>query len=348
MLRTTKSCIPIILLLACSTDKATIDDRLIDTAATTSETPDDGSVADDTSDPPETETGQNTDDTGQETGEPPVEPEPPRTLTTGRHTIEHEGRTRAFRLYLPDTLPDNAALIIAFHGYGGSARGIQRYAGLDDLADTEGFAVVYPQSTQDTWGWNCWNIGYCDYEREVDDVAFARTVIDTVRADQGLGQIFVTGMSNGGDMSYRMACEASDLVDAVAPVTGCLMNWLADACTPAAPPPMLHIHGNADNTTMWDGDESYTAGGYRSTLESIRFIADLHSAETYTTERITDATDESAYTIHSWSTESGEVPVTLYEIDGGRHEWPTGRPDYDFDSAELMWSFFSRWSEESR
>lgn len=346
MTRTTTFCVPIILLLACSTGKETVDNRMIDTAETPGDGPGEGSAADDTSVP--SETGPQTDDTGQETGQPPVDPAPPRTLTTGRHTIEHEGRTRAFRLYLPDTLSDDASLVLAFHGYGGSARGFQRYAGLDELADTEGFAVVYPQSTQDTSGWNCWNIGYCDYERGVDDVDFARTVIDAVRTDQGLGQVFVTGMSNGGDMSYRMACDASDIVDAVAPVTGCLMNWLADTCDPETPPPMLHVHGNADNTTRWEGDEDYAAGGYRSTMASVGFMAGLHSAETYTSERITDGTDESVYTIHRWATESGDVPVVLYEIDGGRHDWPSGGADYDFDSAELMWSFFSRWSDESR
>ena len=182
---------------------------------------------------------------------------------------------------------------------------------------------------------------------DVDDVDFVRTVIELVRDDQGLGQVFVTGMSNGGDMTYRMACEASDIVSAAAPVTGCLMNWLADACEPQEPRPVLHIHGNADNITLWQGDPNYTGGGYYGTLDSISFIADLHNAENYSTETVTDNSDNSSYTVHRWATNDGDVPAILYEIDGGRHSWPTGEPDDDFDAAEVMWDFFQEWPATS-
>ena len=282
----------------------------------------------DTDDTPETDDtgGADTDDTSGEGTEPP------RTLSSGEHTLEHEGLSRLFRLYLPADLPAGAPLVVTLHGYGGSAGGIQGYSGLDAQADEHGFAVVYPQAMVDTWGWRCWDVGYCSYaEGELDDVGFVREVIELVRADQGLDSVLVTGMSNGGDMTYRMACHASDIVDVTAPVAGCLMGWLADDCAPATPPPMLHIHGNADNITLWDGDPTYKAGGYYSTLDSIGFVAGLHETTDYTTETDGDII------VHSWATAAESVPVQLYEIDGGRHDWPSGD---ELDAASLMWSFF--------
>ncbi len=233
--------------------------------------------------------------------------------------------------------------MVALHGYGSSPEVIQGYAGLDALAETKGFAVVYPLATTDNWGWNCWNIGYCG-NNDVDDVGFVRSVIEEVQADQGLGSVLVTGMSNGGDMTYRMACQAADLVDVAAPVTGCLMTWLTGVCDPS-PPPMLHIHGNADSTTLWDGDPNYTGGGYEGTLASIGFIAGLHEADLYSTETFDDTSDASRYTVHSWAKATGDVPVQLYEIDGGRHTWPTGAPQHDFDSATVIWDFFTARAE---
>ena len=290
----------------------------------------------DTDDTPETDDtgGADTDDTGgADTDDTSGEgTEPPRTLSSGEHTLEHEGLSRLFRLYLPADLPAGAPLVVTLHGYGGSAGGIQGYSGLDAQADEHGFAVVYPQAMVDTWGWRCWDVGYCSYaEGELDDVGFVREVIELVRADQGLDSVLVTGMSNGGDMTYRMACHASDIVDVTAPVAGCLMGWLADDCAPATPPPMLHIHGNADNITLWDGDPTYKAGGYYSTLDSIGFVAGLHETTDYTTETDGDII------VHSWATAAESVPVQLYEIDGGRHDWPSGD---ELDAASLMWSFF--------
>ena len=120
------------------------------------------------------------------------------------------------------------------------------------------------------------------------------------------------------------------------------MRWVAESCEATAPPPMLHIHGNADNTTLWDGDKNYTAGGYYGTLDSIGFFADLHGTGSSTIETITDKADSSIYRINRWSVDGGEAPVQLYEIDGGGHNWPSGGAFDDFDAAEVMWAFFNR------
>ncbi|MEC8422167.1 MAG: PHB depolymerase family esterase, partial [Myxococcota bacterium] len=228
---------------------------------------------------------------------------------------------------------------VALHGYGSSAAVIEGYSQLNALADRQQVAVVYPEASR-AGSVRCWNVGYCGND-DVDDVGFVRTVVELVQNDQGLGRTYVTGMSNGGDMTYRLVCEAPDLVAAAASVTGCMMNWLAESCSPDPVPSVLHIHGNADRTTLWDGDPDYTGGGYLGTLDSVGVFAALHGADQYEATTVSDAEDGSTYILHHWRTESGAAPVQLVEIDGGRHRWPTNAPRDDFSAAELMWEFFT-------
>ena len=143
----------------------------------------------------------------------PVTTPPPMTLDSGSHIIEHDGLDRKFNLVLPSTLEPGAPLVVVMHGYGGSADYIQGYSGMSDVAEREGFAVVYPQGTRDQWNYNYWEVGYEFHPQSVDDLGFIRAVVDLVVADQGLNpdQVYATGMSNGGDMSYRLACEAADM-----------------------------------------------------------------------------------------------------------------------------------------
>lgn len=264
---------------------------------------------------------------------------PPRALHSGSHDLEHDGRERRFRLYLPSGLEPGAPLIVALHGYGSSADVIEGYAQLNALADRQQVAVVYPEASR-AGSVRCWNVGYCGND-DVDDVGFVRTVVELVRTDQGLGRAYMTGMSNGGDMTYRLACEAPALVAAAASVTGCMMSWLAESCSPDPVPPVLHIHGNADRTTLWDGDPDYTGGGYLGTLDSVGVFAGLHGANQYESTTISDPDDGSAYISHHWRTESGAAPVRLLEIDGGRHRWPTNSSRDDFSAADMMWEFFT-------
>ena len=315
---------------------STTTDTGYETVTTADDTDTGDTVSGDTADTADTTdtSGGDTDETG-ETGETAAPP--PRTLSSGSQILKHDGVDRTFELYLPADLPVGAPLVVVLHGYGGTGVAMGGYTGMQALADAEGFALVQPQSLVDAWGWTCWNVGYCDND-DVDDVGFLREVIELVRGDQGSGAVMVTGMSNGGDMSYRMGCEASDVVDVIAPVAGCLMTWLTESCAPGTPPPLVAFHGNGDPITLWDGDPHYFGGGYEGTLSSVGFIAGLHDAQGYETEAFDDV-DGSRYVVHSWSTKAADVPVQLYEVEDGRHDWPT-LPGDDYDASAVMWEFF--------
>ena len=145
------------------------------------------------------------------------------------HQFSHGGLNREYYLYIPDSLAPNAPLLFVFHGYSGSASGIMNYSGLNQIADDNGFVVCYPQGLIDDWDYSFWNVGYdWHVDETVDDVGFSTFLAQYLQTEYNLSaqNTFSTGMSNGGDMSYLLACQASDVFKAVAPVAGWMMTWL--------------------------------------------------------------------------------------------------------------------------
>ena len=175
------------------------------------------------------------------------------------------GQERQYYLYLPDGISDDAPLVFVLHGYSGDALGIMNYSGMNQVADDNGFAVCYPQGLSDDWDYNFWNVGYDWHEYEtVDDVEFLTELAEYLRGEYDLSRdhVFSTGMSNGGDMSYLLACEASEIFRAIAPVAGCIMTWLFEPCSPSNPMPVFEIHGTDDNVTWWAGADENNDDGW--------------------------------------------------------------------------------------
>lgn len=149
-------------------------------------------------------------------------------------------------------------LIVLLHGYGASGRIQDAYLGLSSLARDRGIYLVLPDGTVDTGGSRFWNSGgaCCDFgATRIDDVGYLTGLVDEVEALVPVDpdRIFFMGHSNGGFMSYRMACELSDRVAAIAVLAG--SDFPDDAgCVPASgAPSVLHLHGTADDTIAYDG-----------------------------------------------------------------------------------------------
>ena len=147
-------------------------------------------------------------------------------------------------------------VVIQLHGYTGSGSWDQQWPTLDNHLDL-GFLLVTGEGTVDAGGDRFWNAtdACCDlYGSGVDDVAWLTSVLDEVEEHfpVDLQRVYFTGLSNGGFMSYRMACELSDRVAAIASVAG--MDYEADdACVPSQPVSVLHVHGTNDETVPYDG-----------------------------------------------------------------------------------------------
>lgn len=282
----------------------------------------------------------------------PAPEAPPRLLENGLHTLAYDGADREFILYVPPELPVGAPLVVVMHGYSDSAGAIRRYSAMDAVADRERFAVVYPQGLIDSYGFSYWEVGYAFHDGSVDDVGFLLALRARVVADQGLNPdaVFATGMSNGGDMSYRLACEAAGAFRAVAPVAGCLMGWLEASCAPMPEVPLFEIHGTLDPITPWEGDVdgSDGYGPYLGTEASVGHFVTAYGLDVEATEPIldTNTTDGSNVIAHRWSRPDTSTEVWLYEIEGGHHDWPDSFGNKDISAEDEIWSFFARYVGE--
>jgi len=260
------------------------------------------------------------------------------------------GQIREYFLYLPDSLDSNAPLVFVLHGYGGTANSIYNYSKMNSVADENGFAVCYPQGTSDQNNNNFWNVGYAFHDNQnVDDVGFLSSLADYLQTEFSLSRenTFSTGMSNGGDMSYMLACEAHDSFKAIAPVAGCMMESIYESCH-SIPVPVLEIHGTNDNVTLWEGDMENNDGwgAYLSTLDGINYWVETNQCTESEGINLpnTDLSDGSYIIKHRYFECSANNEVWLYEVVNGGHDWPGSYGNMDIDSSVEIWNFFNQFT----
>ena len=264
---------------------------------------------------------------------PATAPEPATTTalrseTAETVTLDVQGGTRSYELFIPGGFPDvPAALVLDLHGALGTPEMQDRLSGMKAKAAEEGFIVAQPVGVLRSWD---------IITGDGDDVAFLRAVVADVAARTAIDsdRVFATGMSNGGGMAERLGCVSGDLFAAIAPVAG----WYVAAveCTGQGPPVMA-FHGTADFVVPYNGDgplfvpvEEWAAewaerNGCIDAPEESRLAADV-------VERTWPGCDRD---------------VSLVIVEGGGHGWP-GTSDETFglassdsiDATDLIWSFF--------
>jgi polyhydroxybutyrate depolymerase len=242
--------------------------------------------------------------------------------------VTPDGRTRTYRVYVPSVLPIGPVpLLLAFHGGTGWGAQFEKNSGFDGLAEANGFIVVYPdgigsgadETTNRTWnGGNCCGAAA---RNDVDDVAFVGQLLDTLEGEYTVdrARVFAAGHSNGGILSYRLACELSDRIVAVGLQSGTLE---IDACAPTTPVSLLHIHGTADSNLPIDGGRGATSIAnvdFNSPRLAVRTfaIADGCAAEPTAT---TDATNPDL-AISTWTGCGGGTEVRFVTVAGATHPW---------------------------
>ena len=260
------------------------------------------------------------------------------------------GQIREYYLYIPNTIQDNASLVFVLHGYTGSAGGIMGYSGMNEIAQENGFAVCYPQGLSDQSENNFWNVGYEFHNNQmVNDVNFLSSLANYLQNEYNLSEenTFSTGMSNGGDMSYMLACQANDVFKAIAPVAGCMMEEIYNTCD-SSPVPVFEIHGNNDNVTLWDGDMQNNDGwgAYYSIEDGIELWVETNNCQN--NEEVflpnTNLGDGSYIINHRYFDCTDNAEVWLYEVVNGGHDWPGSYGNMDINASEEIWGFFSQYT----
>ena len=177
----------------------------------------------------------------------------------GLQELQVQGRKVLVHLPAGHDATQPAPLVLAFHGGGGDAGYMADDAkyGLQKKADAAGFVVAFPNgySKLPSAKFATWNAGGCcgdARDRGSDDVGFARAVVQAIQARYAIDRdrVFATGMSNGGMLSHRLACEAADVFRAVASVAG---TDATARCTPSRPVSVLHIHAKDDDHVLFSG-----------------------------------------------------------------------------------------------
>lgn len=263
-------------------------------------------------------------------------------------SFTHQGIERDYIYYEPEGLVENSPLVFVMHGYSGDAENIRNYSNMNDIADEYGFAVCYPRGTEDDSGDRFWNVGFDFHLNEtVDDVDFLKELASFLQTSYNLSidKTFATGMSNGADMCYMLACEATETFSAVAPVAGLMLQNIVNTCNPTNLISLFEIHGVDDNVTFYEGDPTSSGGWgvYPSIPATINYWAELNNCTEFSTEDLPNInTTDGSYVVSekNFGAENNNE-VWLYTVYGGGHDWPGSQgSNMDIDASLEAWLFF--------
>ena len=264
--------------------------------------------------------------------------------------FDHDGITRQYIYYEPTELNEQLPLVFVMHGFTGDANDIKNYSKMNDFADQYGFAVCYPRGTVDSGGNRFWNVGYAFHQNEtVNDVGFLTELAVYLQDTHALNPdyTFATGMSNGGEMCYMLACQAYDTFEAVAPVAGMILQVILDECDESPAIPIFEIHGSQDNVTPLSGDPNNNDGwgAYPSIQSTINYFAEKNECTTVVNGLVPniDTSDNSFIESEKHLNGINENEVWYYKVVGGGHDWPGAWGNMDIEAGEEAWLFFQNY-----
>lgn len=277
----------------------------------------------------------------------------------GRYEIrlEHGGQQRMALIHVPRSWQAAAAtpLVMALHGGGGGAlyqADDARY-GLISKSEQAGFIAVFPNgiSPARSGMLATWHAGNCcarARDENIDDVGFLRAVVADVKRRMGIDarRVYAIGMSNGGMMSYRLACEAADVFRGIMAVAG---TDNTTSCHPASPVPVLHIHARNDDRVLFDGG---AGEAFRDEALVTDFTSVPATIDKWVKLDKANAAPRRVLSVRgAWcdrhDATAGGAPVQLCVTDTGGHSWPGGSKDRGESPSEalrandVMWEFFS-------
>jgi polyhydroxybutyrate depolymerase len=239
---------------------------------------------------------------------------------------------RVYYILRPANRHGRLPMVLALHGSTQPPPGLEFRTKLDAEALTSGFVVVYPEGIG--LSWNSSDSGGDNHDPTIDDVGFIRQLIDKLVSKENVDptRVFVTGISSGGEMAHRLACELADRVTAVASVSGDLGLAI---CNPVRPISVLEIHGTLDPFAPMEGDPLNNIPPTLSTMQRWVQINGCGADPTVSTSGVAMTT--------TWGACRAGTDVVLVTIAGAGHTfWLDGIPGGLPNINELIWGFFSR------
>ncbi|PWT96171.1 MAG: hypothetical protein C5B53_10215 [Candidatus Melainabacteria bacterium] len=271
-------------------------------------------------------------------------------VTRIKESIDVAGVRRRFTVCVPnDCAKSGVPLVIVLHGAMGNGWCAEHDSQMTPKAEKERFIVAYPNGTGFFRKFFLsWNVGPCRKlvrSKKVDDLAFIRKMIELFEAKYNVDprRVYVTGLSNGGMLAYRIAAEMPDLVAAISPVACCMYNTPNDMSAPVS---VLAFHGTADRVIPLDGHKGSFYGYQIQTVpvsEGIRYWVKRDQCCPCPLHE-----DIGVVSKETYRNSSGNAEVCLYTIKHGNHSWPGGKcvfpladhPQKCLVATDLMWEFF--------
>jgi polyhydroxybutyrate depolymerase len=299
-------------------------------------------------------------------------PIPAKGWTTSFPLPTKEDSSRSYVMYIPSTWKQNAAspLLIAMHGLSGWGVQLMLNTEFNNLAEANGFIVVYPDGTGEQLGdkgirsWNSGQVGWCTSGNcpiskitNVDDVGFINRLIDDVSSRYLIDskRVYLTGHSNGSQLAQRLACQLSNRITAVAVVAG---HLAIDTCNPDSPVSVLQIYGTEDTLNPENGGITKIAFGIYSyesnstpVMKSVRTLAAANGCSANYSENNNFLNKD--LTIYTWPGCKNGVVVSSIRIKGASHAWMghpsqsadsiklVGEPYMKLDASKAIWSFLA-------
>ena len=284
-------------------------------------------------------------------------------------------RSRAWLVYVPPSYDPSVPMpaVLMLHGRPSNASGMALITRMHEVAARRGFIVVYPEGVDNQWnaqfdliGRESGRVGGMRSVLPQDDVEFLTTLMADLRVDLNIDprRMYVAGFSNGGFMTMRMACSASDVFAGFAEVGAALYPVMTRACRSGRPAPMLFMHGTADQSIPFDGvevaDSQGGAGTTQITISVRNTVAHFiqrngcslrGDSTTFAEGGRSPGTHVIRFIPHDCA---AGAPIAFYQINGGGHQWPGvegvlpeenfGPVNMDINAGEVIWDFLSRQS----
>lgn len=250
------------------------------------------------------------------------------TNTTESVNVAGQGN-RSYILQLPEGFDPAKSydLVFGFGGMDHEAPRAQEIIRLSEAANGEAI-VVYPQPTFQNghFGWEGPRYGGARGK----DVAFVRAISDSLHARYNIDSTYATGLSNGGGMAMNLACQAPDLVDAVAGVATANYGPIYTGCSGSVP--TLFLHGTEDTTAPYYVSGSNPHGGtYLSVLQAFRAVGERNGCD------INSKSIESRGSFNAEQMQGCAADTVLYTVPGGEHTWFPNNPT----ATREVWDFLN-------
>lgn len=276
------------------------------------------------------------------------------------------GQARTYNAFVPSSYnpADRTPLVVVLHGRPDNGAGIAYISDMNTIAEREGFVAVYPDGLENEWNYTR-AIPMFGNMDTADDAQFLSDMVDDLAQDLNIDRerVYVTGFSNGGFMTQRLACEARDQYAAFAVVGATAFLGMIELCEDKAPAPILFMHGTEDVSIPWEGiprsvggEMVYLAAPMLRTIEF--WIAHNGCDVTYEETQLEPQGDSPETSVHLLEFDGcpENSALDFYAIFGGGHNWPgvpgrlrediAGNVNMDIHASQVIWDFFSEFTQE--